>query len=98
MAACADLEISLHRLESGGYTVELRFSQPESEADIRPVQDASAQFDLEQLRSLSASPAEYGRLLTTNLFADARVKTAFAQALASAQSQNAPLRLRLVVS
>jgi hypothetical protein len=35
MTAYADLEIGLHRRGTGSYAIELRFSQPESEADIR---------------------------------------------------------------
>jgi len=96
MTTFADLEIGLHRQEVG-YTVELRFSQPGSDADIRPVQDARAQFDLELLRASASDPAAYGRSLTDSLFADARLKTAFAQALASAQSVNALLRLRVFI-
>jgi hypothetical protein len=38
MDDCADLEIALHRPDADSYRVELRFSQPESDADIRLVQ------------------------------------------------------------
>jgi hypothetical protein len=31
----ADLELSLHRYDASAYTVELRFSQPDSETDVR---------------------------------------------------------------
>jgi hypothetical protein len=99
MADYADLEIGLHYREIGSYAVEFRFSQPDDEADIRldqghPVQ---AVFDFEALKTLEDDPAAYGRLLTQALFADPEVKTAFAQAFASAQSLGAALRLRLMV-
>ncbi len=35
MAEYADLEIGLHRRDAGTYTIDFRFSQPNSEADVR---------------------------------------------------------------
>lgn len=40
MTEYADLEIGLHRRNEGSYVVEFRYSQPNSEADVR--------FDLHQ--------------------------------------------------
>jgi len=49
MTSYADLELGLHRREGGSYAVEFRFSQPESDADIRLGQGnpVLAQFDFE---------------------------------------------------
>ncbi len=94
----ADLEISLHRHGAEMYSIEARFSQPESDADIRlgQAQPVLAQFDLDALRAL-ADPAAYGQALTQSLFADPAMRDIFVQACASAQTQQAPLRLRLFI-
>ena len=99
MTEFADLEISLHRREVNSYVVELRFSQPGSDVDIRlgQGQPVLAQFDIAALRSLIPDPKAYGQALTQSLFSDPTMQTAFAQARASAGSLDAPLRLRLMV-
>ena len=55
MTVYADLEMGLHRRDTGRYAIELRFSQPDSEVDIRLVRGdpAQVQFDMEGLRALS---------------------------------------------
>jgi hypothetical protein len=57
----ADLEIGLHRREARSYSVEFRFSQPNSEADVRIGSDRPAQLDidLEQLNLLAHNPPAY---------------------------------------
>lgn len=99
MAEYADLEIALHRRDAGTYAVEFRFSQPDSDADIRLGQGtmAEAQLDVDDLRALAFDSAVYGKSLTEGLFADADVKATFAQARASAHSLDVPLRVRLLV-
>src|SRR6187399_3034708 len=95
----ADLEITLNRWNADAYRVELRYSQPDSDVDIRlaPGTPALARFDPVQLGMLALDPNAYGTLLGANLFSDSNVKTAFAQARANAQSQDASLRLRLFI-
>lgn len=95
----ADLEITLNRWNADAYRVELRYSQPDSDVDIRlaPGTPALARFDPLQLQMLALDPSAYGTLLGANLFGDPGVKTAFAQARANAQSQDASLRLRLFI-
>ena len=95
----ADLEITLNRWNADTYRVELRYSQPDSDVDIRlaPGTPALARFDPLQLQMLALDPNAYGTLLGANLFGDVNVKTAFAQARANAQSQDASLRLRLFI-
>jgi len=101
MPTYADLEIGLHRHDADSYIVEMRFSQPDSDADIRLVRDAGepalAQFDLDQLRSLALDPEAYGQKLGESLFAHPAVRSAFDKASASAQTSEATLRLRLLI-
>lgn len=99
MKGFVELEVSLHRRDSGSYMVDFRLSQPNSEADNRLVQDAMPQFStsFEALQNLAHDPVGYGKQLTEDFFADSSVKDAFAQALASAQSQDLSLRVRLLI-
>lgn len=99
MTEFADLEIALNRWNADAYRVELRYSQPDSDADIRlaPGTPALVRFDPLQLQMLTLDPTAYGTLLGTTLFGAEPVRTAFAQARANAQSLSAPLRLRLFI-
>jgi len=92
----ADLEIGLQRREVNTYGVDFRFSQPDSETDVR-LGHGDAQLDLNSLQKLSPGSPEYGQALTSSLFADPDVLSAFLQALASAQTSGAALRLRLLI-
>ena len=95
----AELEIGLHRRDAGSYSVDFRFSQPESETDVRLAQGQSTQvtFELDQLQDLVFDADAYGKKLTQDFFADPTVKNAFSQARTSAQSLDYPLRLRLLI-
>jgi hypothetical protein len=92
----ADLEIGLRRREADVYGVDFRFSQPNSETDIRPSQGA-ARLDFKAINIHPPGSAEYGRALSEALFGDPAVNTALAQALASSQSLSLALRLRLLI-
>lgn len=100
MTNYADLEISLRRWNEESYAVELRFSQPGSDAEVRPVRDAPdlVRFDFDRLRREQIDCASYGRTLTNTLFANQEVRRTFATARASAQTADVPLRLRLFIS
>src|SRR5690242_2830171 len=93
----ADLEIGLHRRDAGSYAIEFRFSQPNSDADMRlgQGQPFHASFNLDELRHLTYDPPAYGRTLTQSLFAEPAVQAAFAQVRANTQSIAAPLRIRI---
>ena len=95
MPACPDFEIGLHRQDVDSYALELRFSQPESETDIRLA--SLVQFDMDGLRALALDATAYGQLLSQSLFADPAVQALFAQARSQAQTQEVPLRLRLFI-
>ncbi|MFZ5879214.1 MAG: CHAT domain-containing protein [Chloroflexota bacterium] len=99
MTEYADLELGLHRREAGTFTVEMRYSQPDSDADIRigQARPVAAQFDFQELQLKSPDPAAYGALLTRSLFADPNLLSAFSQARASAQTAQSPLRIRLAI-
>jgi hypothetical protein len=99
MTIYADLEIGLHRRDTEGYNLELRFNHPESDADVRLTGSGSspAQFDLARLREVAQDDEAYGRLLAQGLFGDPAVQAAFAQATGTAQALEAPLRLRLFI-
>ncbi|MFZ5905383.1 MAG: CHAT domain-containing protein [Chloroflexota bacterium] len=99
MPEIADLEFSLHRRETGNYTVEMRFTQPGSDADIRlgQAQEISVQFDFAALTAKSTDGAAYGSLLTESLFADKDLLAAFSKARASAAALKAGLRVRLII-
>jgi CHAT domain-containing protein/SIR2-like protein len=100
VAGYADLELTLHRRDSESYAAELRFSQADSDADVRLLAgDASrVQIDLDQLRALALDDDAYGRALGAALFADGALRSAYAQARASAEAADAALRLRLFVA
>ncbi len=95
----ADLELNLRRSKGNTYAVEMRFSQPGSDADIRLGQSEtiSVQFDLQTLFDTAFDPATYGRLLSEGLFADKQLLAGFQQARASAGTAQKPLRVRLVI-
>ncbi len=99
MDQVADLELSLHRREAGKYTVEMRFSQPGSETDIRLGQDRAinAEFDFDDLSKKAEDPQAYGSALSKALFTDADLLKEFSKARTSAQTIKTPLRIRLVI-
>ena len=99
MAEYADLELSLHRRDAGNYTVELRFTQPGSDADIRVGQGETidVNLDLVTLQDMIVTPLDYGQSLAESLFADNDMKIAWAQARTSAQTLGVPMRVRLLI-
>ncbi|MGH2770427.1 MAG: CHAT domain-containing protein, partial [Actinomycetota bacterium] len=99
MTGYADLEIGLHHRGAAGCSVDLRFTHPGSESEVRLVPEESllARFDLRQLRDLRYDDLTYGRALTRSLFAAPEVAKGFAQARVAAESQDLPLRVRLFI-
>jgi hypothetical protein len=99
MAEYADLEIGLHSRDSGSYAVEFRFSQPNSEADVRMGQDQPALFtpDRDALGQAASDPRAYGKMLTAAFFAEPAIRTAFAQARTSSETLGVMLRVRLML-
>lgn len=99
MKASADLEIGLHRYDAESYSVELRFSHPESDADVRLVRQSPAlmRVNLNRLRAAGLDSRSYGKLLGEYLLGDAAIQSAFRQAYTAAQSLEVPLRVRLFI-
>jgi hypothetical protein len=99
MGKYADLEISLHRHDAESYSLEFRFNQPESDADIRLGQGEQilAKINLEELQQVSYDPLSYGKKLSEYVFVDPGARSAFDQARTSAQTLDAPIRLRLLI-
>jgi hypothetical protein len=94
MSAFADLELGLNRRPDGRDSAELRFSQSDSDTDIRLMRDGAAPIEIDpaQLLALSGDPTDYGRYLSGQLFADPKLREAFDKARAAAA---AALRLAI---
>lgn len=92
----AELEIGLHRREAELYDVELRFSNPASEAEISPVRGKTT-IDPQALLPLQLSPQEYGLALGSRLFADPAVAAIYAKIKAAVESSDQFLRVKLFV-
>ncbi|HSR33028.1 MAG TPA: CHAT domain-containing protein [Anaerolineae bacterium] len=99
MITYADLEIGLYHRDVDRYSVELCFTDPESDGEVRLTGRVppSAEFDFGRLHELHVDDEAYGQLLSQSLFGDPAVATAFAQARSTAQAKDVPLRLRLVI-
>lgn len=99
MTGYADLELTLHRRDADSYVAELRFSQAETDADVRLLSGGSAEVrvDFDQLRALALDSVGYGSALFAALFGDLNLRAAFAQACAAAAANDAALRLRLFI-
>lgn len=99
MATLADLELTLRRASADAYAVELRYTPPDGDADVRLTRGGPflARFDLARLLELALDPVAYGKFLGQGLFADANLQSAFTQARANAQTLQAPLRVRLFI-
>jgi len=96
----AELEIAIHRRDIESYSLDLRFTAPDDDADIRLARDdlPPIQFPLSELLTQALDTRAYGQLLASVLFADGSVRQAFAQATAVAHSHDMPLRIRLFLS
>lgn len=93
----ADLEISFTRRDAVSYGILLRFSRPDSDADIQIDQNEQEQpgFDPSGLQDLIFDPQEYAKTLTDRFFSDPKMRSAFEKSLVSAQSVGLKLRVRL---
>ena len=93
----ADLEIALRRLDGQRAAVELRFSAPGSDSDVRLCEESAVEFELDKLEELTYDPEEYGSLLGRCLLAG-ELANAFGRARQEAESAGAVLRVRLFVA
>lgn len=96
MNTYTELEIGLHRRDEERYTVELRFTRPDSEAaDMGKI--ATIQIDMAALRAQQLNSAEYGQTLTDMLFADQGLRDEFVNARSVTSTLDLPLRLRILI-
>lgn len=95
----ADLEINVRRRATDQFTVELRASAPDSDAEIRVSSQTpeGARFDWNALRQHVLEPEVYGRLLTETVFTATALQNAFLQEFAKAQARDLALRVRLAI-
>ncbi len=93
----AELEWKLRRQEPECYSLEFRFTLPDSEVEVRSSESQAliVRFDRPALLALANSPEAYGQALTRQFFTEPGVLSAFNQANAAAQARQLPLRLRL---
>lgn len=98
MRKIADLEIGLQYRDEGSYAVDIRFTDPDSEADNRlgPGKKTYAVFDFKALGELLDDPDQYGEKLTAGLFSDPDVRIAFQNACARVGDEE-KLRIRLTI-
>jgi hypothetical protein len=101
MAECAELEFGLARRDMGLYAVEMRFTQPGSEADVRiggGAEPIVMAIDPAALREHLLDAEKYGAALGAAVFAVKPVAEMWARAETTAQQQGVPLRLRLAIA
>ena len=98
MTDYADLELGLFQRDRASWRVELRFSQPFTDADTRLETSGPmvANLDPGEFRELLDDPDEYGAALGRALLAN-DLGAAYRQAIATSQSQGVTLRVRLLV-
>lgn len=98
MSTYADLELSLRRRDEGVYDVDLRFTPPDSDADIRLLEESPVlTFDVKALRQHHLNDEDYGQSLAEALFGAEGMQNAFKEARQSAQQAEAALRVRLFI-
>ena len=90
----AELQIALHRRDTESYNLDLGFTQPNSNADVRPACGELEPFHSKQGDLLrTTDPTEHGLALVQALFVETKVQTAFEKAVTTAQSLDVPLRV-----
>ncbi|MCP4701425.1 MAG: hypothetical protein GY862_31905, partial [Gammaproteobacteria bacterium] len=92
----AELEIALHRTRAETYSLSLRYTRPDSDADTAPLQ-GTAVFDFAALRALELDPRAYGEALSAALWQSPEAARFYAQVKSSLESAGLFLRLRLFV-
>ena len=96
MSLYPELEIGLHRWDATAWTVDLRFTDPDSDGFDSSVTSTSL-VDFEQLRELAADEDSYGALLGEGLLGNPEIRERFASARAISQTRRLPLRIRFFV-
>ncbi len=92
----AELEVGFRRLTADAYQVDLRFTHPDSQAEVPPVSGLAA-LDLVELLTLQQDPRAYGEALAAQVFADEKVRLLYCRVKTAVEASNHLLRLRLLV-
>jgi CHAT domain/SIR2-like domain len=92
----AELELGLRRVITDAYQVDLRFTHPDSQAEVAPVSGPAA-LDLEALLALQHDPRAYGEALAAQVFADENARLLYCRARTAVEATGRFLRLRLLV-
>ncbi|MCP4657024.1 MAG: CHAT domain-containing protein [bacterium] len=97
-AICNELEIGLHKIDAAAYQVELRFTRPDSEAELPPERGTVA-FDLDPQLDPHLDAEAYGAALTASLFPPENrgVLNLYGKARVATEASGLPLRVRLFV-
>src|SRR6516165_9033223 len=91
-----DLEIGLSRVSSGNYQVELRLTDPDSDADLPP-KKGEVVIAFSSLAQLVHLPDELGMALTQAVFTDPKIHSFYTSAKATFERTGRVLRLRLTI-
>ena len=91
-----EIEIGLHRVQPEAYEVELRITDPETDAEIAPAR-GQTRISLDKLQVLLYSPLDYGQTLTDQLFQDPKLREFYGRNKAVFDTNEVMIRLRLLV-
>jgi len=91
-----EIEIGLHRMQPEAYEVELRVTDPDSDAEIAPAR-AQARIPLDEMGALAYSPREYGQRLADQLFEDQALREFYGRSKTAFDSRGLVIRVRLLI-
>lgn len=91
-----EIEIGLHRVQPEAYEVELRVTDPETQAEIAPAR-GQAHISPDELLTMQQNLAQYGETLTNRLFEDEAVRKLYSNTRAAFESRGLKLRIRLLI-
>lgn len=95
-AGYGEIEIGLHRSQPETYEVELRVTDPGTDAEVAPAR-GQARLSLDELARLWDQPDDYGARLADGLFADTAIRDFWLKNTASFESRGLMLRLRILI-
>jgi len=93
----AEIELALHPLGQSLYQVDLRITDPNTEAVFQPAH-GQATLTTDALEDFESKPLEYGALLTDLLFKDPAIREGWIAARAAFQKAEIDIRLRLLLT
>src|SRR5712691_9688473 len=90
-----EIEIGLHRSQPEAYDVELRVTDPDTDAEVAPAR-GQAHIFLEELMELHNRPDDYGARLADYIFSDQKIREFYLRNKAAFDSRGLLLRLRVL--